>query len=196
MRKSWSSAFLCLSLVVLFAGCGGGGGGGDTGPVATPPTVSSTTPVNLAIGVAVNAAISVTFSEAMDPLTVTTSTFTVKAGLTPVSGTVNYSGTVATFTPTVNFSSTTSYTATVTTGAKDLSGNALASNYVWGFTTGIAPDTTPPTVTSTSPVNGATGVPANAAISVTFSEAMGAPTVTTSTFTVKAGATAVPGTVT
>jgi len=195
MRKSWSSAFLCLSLVVLFAGCGGGGGGGDTGPVATPPTVSSTTPVNLAIGVAVNAAISVTFSEAMDPLTVTTSTFTVKAGLTPVSGTVNYSGTVATFTPTVNFSSTTSYTATVTTGAKDLAGNALASNYVWSFTTGTAPDTTPPTVSSTTPVNLAIGVAVNAAISVTFSEAMDPLTVTAPTFTVKAGLTPVSGTV-
>jgi hypothetical protein len=32
----------------------------------------------------------------------------------------------------------TTYTATVTTGAKDTAGNALAANFVWSFTTGAA----------------------------------------------------------
>ena len=55
-------------------------------------------------------------------------------------------------------------------------------------------DTTAPIVSSTNPVNGATGV---AVITATFSEAMSASTITTSTFSMTGpGATPVPGTVT
>lgn len=58
---------------------------------------------------------------------------------------------------------------------------------------GGAPDTTPPSVGSTNPANGATGV---AVITVTFSEAMDASTINTSTFIVTGpGGTAVPGSV-
>jgi Ice-binding-like/Bacterial Ig-like domain len=42
---------------------------------------------------------------------------------------------VATFTPTDPLALNTLYTATITTGAQDLNGDALASNYVWTFTT-------------------------------------------------------------
>jgi hypothetical protein len=38
-------------------------------------------------------------------------------------------------TPVSNLEPGTTYTATLTTGAKDLAGNALASNRVWSFTT-------------------------------------------------------------
>jgi len=48
------------------------------------------------------------------------------------------------------------------------------------------PDTTPPTVVSTSPANGATGVAISTTVSVTFSEAMNASTITTGSFTVGA----------
>jgi hypothetical protein len=180
---------------MLLAACGGGGGEGGEATDATPPTVSSTSPASGATGVGINAAISVIFSEPMNPATLTTTTFTVKAGSTVVPGTVGYSGTTATFTPTGNWAYTTSYTATVTTGAQDLAGNALTNNYVWNFTTGTASDTTPPTVSSTSPASGATGVVINTAISVIFSEPMNPATLTTTTFTVKAGSTVVPGTV-
>ena len=46
------------------------------------PTVSSTIPANLATGVAINSTVTATFSEAMDPLTVTTATFTLNQGAT------------------------------------------------------------------------------------------------------------------
>jgi hypothetical protein len=49
---------------------------------------------------------------------------------------VTYSGVTAIFTPTSPLAANTLYTATITTEAKDLAGNALASNYVWSFTTG------------------------------------------------------------
>src|SRR5437016_2569350 len=88
------------------------------------------------------------------------------------------------------------YTATITTGAKDLAGNALASSFVWSFTTGAALDITPLTVISTDPANGATGVALNKKAAATFSEAMDRLTITTSTFTPQQGATNIPGSVT
>src|SRR3989304_9079921 len=61
-----------------------------------PPTVSSTSPANGAIGVAVSTAITATFSEAMDASTITTSTFTVSTGGSNISGTVSYNSTTKT----------------------------------------------------------------------------------------------------
>jgi hypothetical protein len=103
-------------------------------PDITTPTVSSTIPA-AATGVAVNSAVAATFSESMNPLTITTATFTLKQGVTPVLGAVTYVGVTAVFTPSSALAYSTTYTATITTGAKDLAGNALASNYVWSFTT-------------------------------------------------------------
>jgi hypothetical protein len=165
-------------------------------PDTTPPTVSFTVPANAATGVPINQKVSATFSEAMDPATITTATFTLKQGATPVAGTVSYIGQTATFTPSSNLVANTTYTATITTGAKDLAGNALASNYAWSFTTAAAPDTTAPTVTSTDPANGATGVALNKKIAAVFSEAMDPLTITTLTFTLKQGVTPITGTVT
>ncbi|MEA3552753.1 Ig-like domain-containing protein, partial [Pseudarthrobacter sp. C1] len=62
--------------------------------------------------------------------------------------------------------------------------------------TGGPGDTTAPTVTSTSPAAGATGVAVTANATGTFSEAMDASTVTSSTFTLQTGTTTVPAAVT
>ncbi|OIR05617.1 hypothetical protein GALL_123610 [mine drainage metagenome] len=108
----------------------------------TPPTVSSTVPADLATGVALNATVSAFFSEAMDPLTINATTITLMQGATPVAGTVSYVsanasfGTSAVFKPASNLAASTAYTVTVTTGVKDLAGNALAVAKTWGFTTG------------------------------------------------------------
>ena len=112
-----------------------------------------------------------------------------------ITGIVTYSGTTATFTPSGNLAGSTNYTATITTAAQDTLGTPLASNYTWTFTTGTAPDITPPTVVSTSPASSATSVAVNAAISATFSEALGTSSVTPSTFTLSTGSSAVAGAV-
>src|SRR5207253_2227621 len=173
-----------------------------------------------ATGVAINGKIAVTFSEAMDPSTITKATFTLKqmigsnpkegededegdgrgrrddkAGKKGAGGTVSYAGVTATFTPAGTLAPNTTYTATMTTGAKDLAGNALAANFVWSFTTGATPDTTAPTVSFTVPANAATGVAISQKIAATFSEAMDPLTITPVTFTLKQGTTAVAGTV-
>ena len=147
----------------------------------TAPTISTVTPVSNATGVAVNTAITAAFSEVMDAATITATTFTLSGG-GAVSGTVSYAGTTATFTPTAALAYGTVYTATITTGAKDLAGNAPGANYTWTFTTGSAPDTTPPTVSSTNPVNNETDIAVNTVIAATFDEGIDSSTITTATF--------------
>jgi uncharacterized protein (TIGR03437 family) len=174
-----------------------GGGTSATVPVApTAPTVTSTVPANGAVGVAIGNKLSAVFSTVMNPATITASTFTLTQGTTPVSGAVTYAGTTATFGPAGTLAPNTKFTATITTGAKDAAGNALASNYVWSFTTGATPDTTPPTVISTVPANGASGVPSGSKITATFSKAMDPLSITASTFTLMQGTTPVAGAVT
>src|SRR5437016_3623460 len=131
----------------------------------------------------------------MDASSVITSCFTLELCTTPVAGTVSYSGVTATFTPAANLAPLTTYTATISTGAKDLAGNALASDMSWSFTTGVIPDTTAPTVSATVPANATTGVGITAQLATTFSEPMDASTINSSTFTLKQGTTPVAGTV-
>ena len=81
----------------------------------------------------------------LNPSYTTTNTLTLTSSSGgSISGTVSYGNKVATFTPSSNLSYATTYTATITTGVKDVSGNAMSSAYTWSFTTGSAPDTTAP----------------------------------------------------
>jgi hypothetical protein len=100
------------------------------------PAVSSTSPDNNAVNVGRNNSITISFSTAMDPATINSSTIIIRQGSTVIPGEVTYSGKTAVFTPTDNFLALTNYTVTVTTGAKTLAGKALASNSVSSFTTG------------------------------------------------------------
>ena len=124
-----------------------------------PPTVISVTPPTLAAGICPSTAVTATFSEAINPATINTTTFTLTAGTPPVAvtGVVTYAASTATFTPNSALAVSTPYTATITTGAQNLNGNALASNYGWTFTTASSA-CVPPTVISVAPPNGATGI--------------------------------------
>ena len=155
------------------------------------PTVLSTDPANNAVGVILNKVVAATFSVAMDPLTLTATTFTLKQGATVIAGAVTYTGTTASFTPAVALLPGTIYTGTITTGAKNVAGMPLISNYVWTFTTGVSP-----TVLSTDPANLATGVALNKVVAATFSVAMDPLTINGTNFTLKQGATAIAGAVT
>jgi hypothetical protein len=101
----------------------------------------------------------------------------------------------AVFIPASNLAYNTVYTVTITTGVKDLAGNALAAPYTLSWTTGTAPDTTAPTVNSAIPTNLATGVATNSAITAVFSEMLDPLTITNVTFTLKQGTAPVSGTV-
>src|SRR5262249_30222259 len=158
-------------------------------PDTTAPVLTATGPGNADTGVPINVTITATFSEAMNASTISTSTFTLAQGTTPVAGTVGYADGIATFTPASNFAPLTTYTATLSTGATDLAGNALATDVSWSFTTGVAPDTTAPTVTGTLQSNGAAGVAVSSQIAATFSELMDASTINTTSFSLKHGTT-------
>jgi len=163
------------------------------------PTVISTNPADLG-SAPTNQKINATFSEGMDSTTITGSTFTLKGpGSTPVTGTVTYSaiGASATFRPSSALATGVMYTATITVGAKDLAGNPLAAAYSWTFTAGLGPDSTAPTVTFTSPANGASAVAPNSAINATFSSAMDPSALNPATFTLTGpGPTSIAGKVT
>ena len=167
--------------------------------IVIPPKVVSTIPVDGAVDVPLNQKVSATFSQAMNPATINATTFSLTGpGATPVNGLVAYAavGKALTFTPTADLAPSTLFTATITTGAQNLAGMGLANNYVWQFTTGAEPDTTPPQLVSTVPVNTATDVPLNQAVSATFTEAMDPLTITSGTFLLTGpGAASVAGTV-
>ena len=130
-----------FALLALAAACGSKSGGGGGTPTATPagtPTVLSVTPLDAATGVPRNTNVTATFSEAMDPATLTMTTFTLTSGAAAVAvpGTVVYADSMATFEPAAYLASNAMFAATVTTGAKGAGGIALAANKTWSFTTG------------------------------------------------------------
>ena len=147
----------------------------------TPPTVTNTDPVDGATGVSVTKSVSATFSEAVQGSTVSTTTFTLKAGTTSIPGTVTLSGgNIATFDPTSSLAASTTYTATITggsSGVKDLAGNQMSANKILSFTTAAAPPPPPPpsSCNNNLAINTATstptqsGFPANNAIDNTAS---------------------------
>ena len=156
------------------------------------PLVLTTSPTPNETGVVLNKIVSATFNMPMDPATINTSTFTLKQGTTTITGVVTYSGNTALFTPNANLTANTVYTATITTGAHNMAGVALASNYVWNFTTGAI---VAPRVILTDPFNTETGVLLNKVVTATFDMAMDPLTITTSTFTLKQGTDVILGSV-
>ena len=133
---AFSLGMLSLTIVMLaLAGCSKDDNPIGLGPDTVAPLVSSTNPLDGATGVAIMTA---SFNEPMNASTITAANFAVTGpGSTPVTGTVAYNAStyIVTFTPTTALAFNTAYTATITTGVKDVAGNALASNKVWSFTT-------------------------------------------------------------
>lgn len=114
---------------------------------ASAPTVAARFPASGASGVQVSAKVSATFSEAIDPATINSNTVELRNPSNAlVAGTLSYDpGTfTATLTPSAPLAPLTTYTVTLRGGTtdpriKDLSGNALAANVTWSFTTAGAP---------------------------------------------------------
>ncbi len=140
MRTSSGHVLLVAVLFSLFlSACGGGKDEIAPSSVdATAPAVIATSPLNgVKLGPS-HTTITATFSEDMNPATLTTATFAVSAGGKPITGTVKYTYKTVVFTPAGELDLNTPYTVTITTDAKDAAGNALATPYTWSFTPGVA----------------------------------------------------------
>ena len=161
---------------------------------AVPPTVVAKYPGSGAGGISTNTVVTVEFSEPMNPASLTNLTFYVDAP--PGNGTVSYNAAsrTATFDPTTDLTGGVVHSVFLTAGITDSDGMALTAQS-WAFTTSVGTDSTPPTVTVTSPLDAATNVLLAANITATFSESMDPASINTSTFTLYKGATPVTGTV-
>lgn len=124
----------------------------------TAPTVSATIPAASATSVNTTKPIVISFSEAIDPSTITDSSVSVKLGSSAVSGNLSYDpmNRTATLVPNYALTASSTYTISVTTAVKDLAGVTLDQDSVTDgnqgllqtFTTGSA-DLTTPAVVST-----------------------------------------------
>lgn len=104
-----------------------------------PPVVVRTDPPPKKRDVPLNAAIVIVFSEPVDGGTLNISSVQLLRGTTPVAGTVSLvqgSGTVAAFVPAAPLDPDNDYSLVVTTGVKDLQGDALAAGVTVPFRTG------------------------------------------------------------
>ncbi|HKY42135.1 MAG TPA: Ig-like domain-containing protein, partial [Pyrinomonadaceae bacterium] len=144
--------------------------------VDAPPSVTSTTPTNGATEVAQNTDITITFSEAVN---VTGNWFQIvcdESGTREVADTAVTGGpTTFTINPNSDFAATEN--CTVTVFAAQVSDqdvidppDLMAANFVFSFTT--TEQELAPTVTATTPADGAVDQPTNTDITVTFSESV------------------------
>ncbi len=198
-KRLLGSAFaLCAVSALILSGCGGSGGsggGGGGGGGRVPLSVVTTAPPNAALGVPISAQLTATFNEGMDAATLTSSTFKASSAGVALTGTVGCVGDTATLQLDNPMPINATITATITTGARSLSGKSLSSSYTWSFKTGSSSDSTPPTVSSTDPANLESGVAINKKIVAVFSEAMAPATVNGTSFTLQGPSGAVTGTV-
>jgi len=148
-----------------------------TQPASAAPMVAMVVPQTSGVGT--NREIAVLFSKPMDPASINASTFLI-AG---VIGTVTYDAVnnIAGFKATANYAPDTQYNASITTGAKDANGTPLAAPFFFAFKTRNTPDTSPPDVFAVNVAAGATCVPLNQKITVTFDEQMDSLTINPNT---------------
>ena len=116
------------------AEAGAAGAAGQAGD-SVAPTVLFTSPPDGASGVATQGVIRVTFSEAVDPSTITSQSFRVTVGGVVVPGQISNFQQIVTFTPDEPLALNSTYHVTISVAATDLAGNALAQAYAWSFTT-------------------------------------------------------------
>ncbi|MDQ2751071.1 MAG: Ig-like domain-containing protein [Actinomycetota bacterium] len=138
----------------------------------TPPTVTARTPAINAAGVLQATNVTATFSEAVQPATVTGTSVTLRVGtlatgaLVPAVVTYNATTRVVTLNPNANLALGTTYTVRLTNAIRDLAGNPLAA-VTWSFTT-----ITALVITARTPAANAVNVSRTANITFTTNRAI------------------------
>ena len=168
--RLFSTSFVLMLLTLLTWQCKEDDFAGEV--IGICPEVILTNPLNGATNVVTNKIITATFNETMEPSSINETTFILKKGSTPVSGTVTFSGITATFTPSALLDANSVYTATMKRNVTDLLGSIMVEDYTWSFNTGVIP-----TVILTDPLDAATDVALNKAITADFSTPMNPATI-------------------
>jgi len=192
----YSGSLFAILLAVFLSACGSS----SDVSLATPDdvtalSVTSTAPADETIDVATNSKVIAVFNHEMKAGTIDETSVLLQGASEPaIVGTVSYNPDTrtATLKPGSNLTDSTLYTAVITTAVEDTADDSLAADFDWTFTTGTGTDVTAPTVASTSPADGATGVLRNTKITVVFSEAIDPETVTSASISLNddtAGAT-------
>lgn len=156
------------------------------------PLVVETNPMDSAENVPINQILEITFNKEMNPTTISSQSITLHGPTAQVTGSVSYSGVKAYFTPTSFLEQNTAYTGSVKTSVKDVKGNALQTDYIWTFTTGVL---VAPIVISTDPTHLETGVALNKMVAVTFNQAMNPLTINGSSFFFTQNGNTIPGSI-
>ncbi len=147
-----------------------GGSNPDGGVPAdtTPPAITAASPAHGSTNVSITPLFLFTFSE---PMNVSTMQVSIAPSVTLTSPTWANRNTELTLQPIAALAQNTTYTLAIE--GKDVAGNALIDRKLFSFSTsGPIPDTTPPTVLSTTPTHNAIGIARGASITVRFSEPM------------------------
>lgn len=161
---------MALFAAVTLTACGGGGGGGDDTSDKQPPSISSKTPDDKAVGVLTKLRVKIRYSENIK--TVTTANYELKE---TISGTIvtlkapeQHSGNEVEVEPVVDdLKVGTNYTMT-SKNVSDLNGNISATES-WTFTTADSSDDgSIPTIVDFTPVANASNVPIDINPQVTF----------------------------
>ena len=123
-----------LFLLLVFSLCGL-----DVSPARAqsggPPAVVFQTPSPGAVGQAVTSRVAATFSEAIQPSSVTFKLVDSSNNAVPATVSYDPSSYSVTLTPNAYLSTAQTYTATLS-GATDLSGNVMIGSVIWSFSTG------------------------------------------------------------
>ena len=137
-----------------------------------PPMILSTIPDNQSLNNDINTAITVAFSEIIDPASVTNETISLRDAMTdtPVEGDITYAGSTIILKARSPLQVLTVYVLKITAGVQDIAGNAMRYPMTLTFTTGVKGDSTAPDVLQTTPERGAVDIGVNTMIGVTFTE--------------------------
>ena len=167
---------------------------GFTTLVGTPPTVTATSPADGATDVSSSAPVTVTFSAAMDPASITAASVRLLGpGAVPVtlaagSPSLDATGRIATLVPAAKLGWDTVYQIQVigmTGGAKNSYGTPLDGTYQHSIGFRISPQPAPPNVLSSTPSGGGTGIDLAIRPTVTFSKRMDPASITSGTVTLR-----------
>jgi len=150
---------------------------GSAEPDLDPPTIQSLSPANGATAVPVATPLAITFDENVKKgagnIVVRTMGGSAFATIDVASANVAVSGALVTITLPAALAHETQYFVEIDAGAiQDLADNPFAGisgSATWSFTTDV-PDTTPPSVVSFSPANGATSVAVTSNLVIMFDE--------------------------